>query len=119
MFQNKELELLHLQKKQLALRSDINRLRLMSDWEQVRSPRNWLGEGFGLIKRHPLMTAGIAAISGILATKALRRPKAVLGGFGTVGRVASAAFTAWKLFQRARHNGDARSREEEQPRRRT
>jgi len=118
MFQNKELELLHLQKKQLALRSDVNRLRLISDWQQLRSPHNWLGEGMGLVKRHPLITAGIAAVSGILATKILRRPRTLLGGFGTIGRVASAAFTAWKLFQRTRRNGDVGTREEELPRRR-
>jgi hypothetical protein len=62
-FQAKELELLRLKKKQLGLQSDINRLKLTSEWQRFRSPENWLGEGWGLIKRHPVALAALAATS--------------------------------------------------------
>ena len=74
MFQAKELELLRLKKKQLGLQSDINRLKLTSDWQRLRSPENWVGEGWGLIKRHPVAVAALAAASGMLAAKILQRP---------------------------------------------
>jgi hypothetical protein len=102
MFQSKELELLRLKKKQLALQSEVNRLRLMSDWQHLRLPDGLLGGGLGLAKRHPVVTAALAAASGFLATKILRRSGPLLNGFGRVGEIASVAFTAWKLFQRTR-----------------
>lgn len=100
MFQKRELELLRLQKKQLALRSDVNRLRLISDWRRLRSPEDWLGEGLGLAKRHPVLTAALAAASGMFATNMLRRRGSILGGIGRLGKLASVAIAAWKLFQR-------------------
>ncbi|MGA3267494.1 MAG: hypothetical protein ABSE16_11795 [Verrucomicrobiota bacterium] len=105
MFQAKELELLRLKRTQLGLQSDINRLKLTSDWQRFRSRENWLGEGWGLIKRHPVAVAALAAASGMLAARILRRPGRVINGVGRLGRLASVALTTWKLFQRSRRDG--------------
>jgi len=102
MFEAKELARLRLQKKQLVLQSELNRLQLISEWQRLRSPDGWLGEGLGLAKRHPIAIAALAAASGVLVTKILRRPGPFLDGFGRLGKLASVAFTAWKLFQRSR-----------------
>ena len=99
MFQAKELARLRLQKEQLASRSDANRLQLISDWQRLRSADGWLEEGVGLVKRHPVALAALATASGLLVTRLLRRPSALINGFGRLGKLASVAIAAWKLFK--------------------
>lgn len=100
MFQKAELERLRLQKDLLVLQSDVNRLLLAADWQRLRSPENWLHEAGNLARRHPLWTAALAAATGVLAVNAVRKPGSVLGGIGRLGKLASTAFSVWKLFGR-------------------
>ena len=102
MFQRKELEQLRLQKEQLISQSDANRKRLRSDWQRVRSSEIWLGEILALTRRHPLWTVALATAAGTLAAKTLRRPRTFMRRVGQVGKLASVAVSAWKLFRRKR-----------------
>jgi hypothetical protein len=100
MFQKTELARLQEQKDLLVLQSRANRLLLAADWQRLRSPENWLHEAGNLARRHPLWTAALAAAAGVLAVKAVRKPGSVLGGMGRLGKLASTAFSVWKLFRR-------------------
>lgn len=100
MFQKAELERLRLQKDLLVLQSDANRLLLAADWQRLRSPENWLHEASNVARRHPLWTTALAAAAGVLAVKAVRKPSSILGGMGSLGKLASTAFSVWKLFRR-------------------
>lgn len=97
-----ELERLRMQKDLLVLQSDANRLLLAAEWQRLRSPENWMHEAGNLARRHPLWTAALAAAAGVLVVKAVRKPGSFLGGMGRLGKLASLAFTVWKLFRRAK-----------------
>lgn len=94
-----ELERLRMQKELLVLQCDVHRQLLAADWQQVRSPENWLHEAGNLARRHPLWTAALATAAGVLAVKVVRKPGTILGGMGRLGKLASSAFTVWKLFR--------------------
>lgn len=100
MFQKREIERLQQQKNLLVMQSDLNRLQLAADWQRLRSPGSWISEAGGLMRRHPVLTAGLAAAAGVLAVQAVRKPGNIAEGIGRLGKLASAAFVAWKLFRR-------------------
>jgi hypothetical protein len=100
MFRKAELEHLQLQKKLLVMQSDANRLLLAADCQHLRSPESWMNETGNLARRHPLWTAALAAGAGLLAVKAVRKPGSVIGGMGSLGKLASTAFAVWKLIRR-------------------
>lgn len=99
MFQKARLEQLKAQKDLLVLQSDIHRLQLAADWQRLRSPANWMSDAGGLMRRHPLLTAGLAAAAGVLAVKPFRNPGGIFGALGQAGKLASVALAAWKLFR--------------------
>ncbi|HUA68844.1 MAG TPA: hypothetical protein VMA13_09885 [Candidatus Saccharimonadales bacterium] len=100
MFQRKELEQLRLRKEQLVLQSEANRQRLMSDWQRLQSSEIWLNEVLGLMRRHPMWLAALATAAGTLVAKTLRQPRTIINRIGQVGKFASIAFSAWRLFRR-------------------
>ena len=100
MFQAAELERLRLQKDLLVLQSDVNRLLLKAECERLHAPQTWLNEAGILAKRHPLWTAVLATATGVLAVQGLRKPGGMMGGLGRLGKMASLAFTVWKLIKR-------------------
>ncbi len=102
MFHKTELERLRMQKDLLVLQGDLNRLVLATEWQRLRSPENWIHEAGNLARRHPLWTAGLAAAAGMLAVRLVRKPRSVLSGIGQLGELAAAAFSAWKVFRRAK-----------------
>ena len=102
MFQRKELEQLRLRKEQLALQSDANRQRLMSDWQRLQSPECLWHEILGLARRHPVWIAGLATAAGALAAKTLRQPRTLMAGVGRLGELVSVAFSVWRLLRRKR-----------------
>jgi len=67
MLQKTGLKHLKAQKELLVLQSDLNRLQLVADWQRLRSPGNWISVAGGLMRRHPVLTAGLAAAAGVLA----------------------------------------------------
>jgi hypothetical protein len=97
-----ELERLRLQKDLLVLQSDANRLLLAAAWQRLRSPENWLHEAGSLARRHPIWTTALATAAGVLAVKAVRKPGSIFGGIGHLGKLASTAFSVWKLFRRVK-----------------
>jgi hypothetical protein len=102
MFGKNELERLRIQKELLVMQSDVNRRLLAADWQRLRSPENWMIEAGRLARRHPLWTAALAAAAGMLAVRVVRKPGSILGGLGRVGKLASSAFTLWKLLRRGK-----------------
>lgn len=102
MFQKAELARLQAQKDLLVLQSSANRLLLAADWQRVRSPEQWLNEAGRLGRRHPLLTAALAAATGVLAVQTVRQPGAVVGGIGRLGKLATVAFSVWKLLRRGK-----------------
>jgi len=102
MFQKAELERRQRQKELLILQSDVNRLRLAADWRRLHSPANWLSEAGNLTRRHPVLTAALAAAAGMLAVKAMRKPGAMIDALGRLEKLAATAFSAWQLFRRAK-----------------
>jgi hypothetical protein len=102
MFQRKELAQLRLRKEQLALQSDANRQRLVSDWRRLHSSEIWLGEILRLTRQHPLWIVTLATVAGTLVTKTLRKPSTALNGIGRLGKFVSVAFSVWRLLRRKR-----------------
>jgi hypothetical protein len=100
MFQETELTRLQAQKDLLVLRSSVNRLQLAAEWQQLRSPQRWGEEAARLLQRHPVWTAALATAAGALAVKAVRNPGAVSGGLGRLGKLATLAFSVWKIMRR-------------------
>jgi len=100
MFEKTELARLQAQKELLVLQSDVNRLLLAANWKQLRSPENWVHEAGHLARRHPLWTAALAALAGVLAVQTVRKPGSSLGGIAILGKLASTALSVWKLFRR-------------------
>jgi hypothetical protein len=100
MFQKAELERLRLQKEMLVLQSDANRLLLSADWQRLHSPESWLNAAGNLARRHPVWTAALATAAGVLAVKVVRKPGTVMGGMGKLGKLASMAFSVWRLIRR-------------------
>jgi len=99
-FQTSELARLQAQKDLLVLQSRANRVLLAAEWQQLRSPEHWLGEAGRVARRHPVLTAALATAAGALAVQAVRKPGAVAGGIGRLGKFASVAFSVWKLMCR-------------------
>lgn len=99
MFQKTELARLQARKELLVLQSSANRLVLAAEWRQIRSPDRWREEAGRLLWRHPMLAAALAAAGGILVTRAMRKPAAVSGRGGRLGRMASLALTVWKLMR--------------------
>ncbi len=100
MFEKNELASLQRQKDLLVLQSDANRLLLVADWQQLRSLENWRQEAGNLARRHPLWTAALATVAGVLAVRTARKPGSSLGGIARLGKMASTALSVWKLFRR-------------------
>lgn len=100
MFEKTELARLRAQKELLVLQSDVNRLLLAADWQQLRAPENWLHEAGHLVRRHPLWTAVLTAVAGVLAVQTVRKPGSSLGGIALLGKLASTAWSVWKMFRR-------------------
>jgi hypothetical protein len=100
MFEKTELACLQAQKDLLVLQSDANRLLLAADWQQLRSPENWVHAAGNLAHRHPLWTAGLTAMASVLAVQVTRKPGSRLGGIARLGKLASTAWAIWKLFRR-------------------
>jgi hypothetical protein len=100
MFEKTELARLQAQKELLLLQSNANRLLLAADWQQLRSAENWVHEAGNLARRHPLWTAGLAAVAGVLAVQTMGKPGPGLGGIARLGKLASMALSLWKLFRR-------------------
>ncbi len=101
MFQQSELARLQMQKDLLVLQSTANRLLLALEWQRVRSPDRWMDEAGGVMRRHPILTTAVAAAAGVLIVQTVRRPGVVVGGIGRLGKLASVAFSIWKLVRRA------------------
>jgi hypothetical protein len=99
MFEKTELARLRAQKELLVLQSDVNRLLLAADWQQLRAPENWLHEAGHLARRHPLWTAVLTAVAGVLAVQTVRKPGSSLGGIARLVKLASTALSVWKLFR--------------------
>lgn len=100
MFQEEELERLQKQKALLVLQSEANRHKLAEDWERLSSADFWVNEAHGLLRRHPAMTTALAAAGGMLAVRLLRKPSGIAGTLGGLGKLASVAFTVWRLVRR-------------------
>lgn len=100
MFQKTELARLQAQKDLLVLQSDANRLLLAAEWERLRTPENWLNAAGQLARRHPLWTTALATAAGALTVQAVRKPGALAGGIGRLGKFVSLGLTVWRLFRR-------------------
>jgi len=101
-FGKNELTHLQAQKDLLVLQSDANRLLLAADWQQLRSPENWMHAAGNLARRHPLWTAALTAVAGVLTVQAVRKPGSSLVGIASLGKLASTALSVWKLFRRGK-----------------
>lgn len=100
MFAKAELTRLQQQKDLLVLQCDARRLLLAAEWRKLKSPERWLTEAGDLALRHPMWMALLTAASGALAVRTLRKPGLILGGIGQLGKLASLAFSAWRLLGR-------------------
>lgn len=99
MFQKSELARLQARKELLVLESSMNRLKLAMECERLRSPEYWTQEAARAVRRHPGLTAALAAAGGLLTVLSLRKGGSALAGFGRLGKLASLAFTVWKLVR--------------------
>ena len=101
MFQKEELARLQQQKALLVLQSEANRQKLAEDWQRLSSVDYWASEAHGLVRRHPAMTAALAAAGGTLAVRLfMRKPGGIAGALGGIGKLTSVALTVWRLFRR-------------------
>jgi hypothetical protein len=100
MFQKAELEHLRAQKDLLVLQSNAHRLALAAEWKQLRAAETWTSGARNLIGRHPIWIAAAAALAGALTVQVVRRPSTLAGGIGRLGKFASLALAAWRLFRR-------------------
>ena len=104
MFRKNELELLRMQKELLVTQGDVQRLLLAAEWRQLRSSKNWVGESCGLARSHPIWVSLLGAAAGVLAIKAFSKTDEVSGVMGRMGKYASLALTAWRLFRRMKNS---------------
>lgn len=99
MFGKAELEALRLRKELLVLRSDMDRVRLVSELRRLQSAEYWLAETARIARRHPVVTALLGGGAGLLAVQSLRRPVGVTGWLGRLGSLGSVALSLWKLYE--------------------
>ena len=100
MFQKEELARLQEQKTRLLVQSEVNRRKLTEDWHRLSSVDFWVDEAHGMVRRHPAMTAGLAAAGGLLAARLLRKPSGITGAFGSLTKLASIAHSVWQMFRK-------------------
>ena len=100
MFAERELEEIRLRKEALVNQCDLQRAILALEYQRLRSPSFWLGEAGKTASRHPLVTAVLSAVAGLLAFKVIRRPSTTLDHLGLLGRLSSTAMSLFKLFSR-------------------
>lgn len=100
MFGPAELERLRLQKDGLVLQSDASRQALVAELQRLRSPGFWRTEASQVVRQHPLLTAVLGVVGGIVAIKALRQPGAALSWLGRLGGAGSALFSVWNWLGR-------------------
>lgn len=99
MFGKAELEALRLRKELLVLRSDMDRVLLVSELRRFRSPESWLVEAGKAVRRHPVLTALLGGGAGLLMVQTLRRPRGVTGWLARLGTLSSTMLTLWKLYE--------------------
>jgi hypothetical protein len=106
MFQNAELARLQAQKNLLVLQSSVNRLKLAADCQRLCSPEHWAQEAGRAVRRHPFLIAALAAGAGVMVVRAWRNRGSAWAGIGGLGKLASLAFTVWKLARNARSGSE-------------
>lgn len=102
MFQKEELDRLQKRKELLVLQSEANRERLADDWRRLSSPEFWIEEGHEMVRRHPGMTAGLAAAAGMLIVRRLRTSGGIGSAIGGITKLASLAFKVTRFFRKPR-----------------
>ena len=100
MFGKPEIERLRLQKDLLVLQSDASRRALVAELQRLRSPGFWQTEAGQVVRRHPLRTAVLGVVGGVVAIKTLRQPGAALSWLGRLGGAGSALFSVWNWLGR-------------------
>jgi len=99
MFGKAEIEALRLRKQLLVLKSDMDRLLVVSELRRLRSPEYWLVETGKAVRRHPVLTALLSGGVGLLAIQTFRRPGGVSGWLARLGTLGSTVLSLWKLYE--------------------
>ena len=99
MFGRAEMKRLQARKQLLQLECQASRLTVVAECQRLQSMDFWQEETMHVVRRHPWLTAALAAGAGVVAVKALRHPATLLGLLGKVGGVGSALMSVWKIFR--------------------
>jgi len=105
MFGKAQLETLRLRRELLVLKSDMDRVLLVSELRRLRSPEYWLVETGKAVRRHPVLTGLLGGGVGLLAIQTFRRPGGVTGWLARLGTLTSTVLSLWKLYESRKRHG--------------
>jgi hypothetical protein len=101
-FGREELGRLAQQRKTLVAESDLNRLVLQSEIQNLRKALGWVGEaGRWPRKLGPLMLV-LAPLAGFLMARGTRRPDSWLNRLTAAAKWMGSLYTLWKAFSGSR-----------------
>ena len=94
----KKMTALELRKKALLLESDLNRLRLRAELQQLREATDLTQQLKHLPQRFGLWGKALVPLAGIVAAFGLRRAAARGGLVGTIVSMAPSVIRLWRAF---------------------
>jgi len=99
----KELARLRLHKQALLLESDLNRLALRAEWEQLRAATAHASDPMVAWRKISPWLPLLAPLAGFLAVRTLRRPGSVLGGVISAVKWIQPLYSLWRRLASRQH----------------
>jgi hypothetical protein len=94
----KTLELYRLQKQVLILESNLHRLALRTEWNNLRSATAWMDEAAGIGRKVSPWLFLLAPVAGVFASRALGHRRGSWRLLLALARWIPRAFSWWKSF---------------------
>jgi len=105
-FGRKELIRLSLVKRTLVAESDLNRLVLRAEIQNLRDATAWLSEATRWPRKAGPLMLVLAPLAGFLLTKASRRPDSWLNRLTAAAKWIGPLYSLWKTFSAGRKEAE-------------
>jgi hypothetical protein len=106
MFGGQELANLALEKQVLVAESDLNRLALQAEIQNLRSAAAWVSEAARWPRNHGALLLVLAPLAGFLLTRSSRRPDSWLNRVAAAAKWVGPLYSLWKNFSAGRKEAE-------------
>jgi hypothetical protein len=93
-----QLDSLQLRKQALILESELNRIALRAESQNLRSATKWVGHATQTCRKLPPWLLLLAPVAGFLVVRSLRRPASALSRFASMLKWVQPLYSLWRGF---------------------